>query len=35
MTKEQAKIRIEKLKKEINKYRYAYHVLNLRKNFLI
>jgi DNA ligase (NAD+) len=28
MTKEQAKIRIEKLKKEINKYRYAYHVLN-------
>lgn len=28
MTKEQAKIRIEKLKKEINKYRYEYHVLD-------
>jgi DNA ligase (NAD+) len=28
MTKDQAKIRIEKLKKEINKYRYAYAVLD-------
>lgn len=28
MTKEQVKKRIEKLKKEIDKYRYAYHVLN-------
>lgn len=28
MNKEIAKIRIEKLKKEINKFRYAYHVLN-------
>ena len=28
MTKDQAKIRIEKLKKEINKYRYEYHVLD-------
>jgi len=28
MTKEEAKKRIEKLKKEIEKYRYAYHVLN-------
>jgi DNA ligase (NAD+) len=28
MTKEEAKERIEKLKKEINKDRYAYHVLN-------
>jgi DNA ligase (NAD+) len=28
MNKEKVKIRIEKLKKEINKYRYAYHVLN-------
>jgi len=28
MNKEEAKTRIEKLKKEINKYRYAYHVLN-------
>lgn len=28
MTKEEAKNRIEKLKKEIEKYRYAYHVLN-------
>lgn len=28
MNKEQAKKRIENLKKEINKYRYAYHVLN-------
>jgi DNA ligase (NAD+) len=28
MNKEEAKIKIEKLKKEINKYRYAYHVLN-------
>jgi DNA ligase (NAD+) len=28
MTKEQAKIRIEKLKTEINKYRYEYHVLD-------
>lgn len=28
MNKEEAKIRIEKLKKEINKYRYAYHVLS-------
>lgn len=28
MTKEQVKIRIEKLKKEINKYRYEYHVLD-------
>ncbi|MDD5760655.1 MAG: NAD-dependent DNA ligase LigA [Candidatus Pacebacteria bacterium] len=26
--KEEAKIRIEKLKKEINRYRYAYHALN-------
>ncbi len=28
MNKEQAKTRIEKLKEEINKYRYAYHVLD-------
>jgi len=28
MRKEEAKQRIEKLKEEINKYRYAYHVLN-------
>jgi DNA ligase (NAD+) len=28
MTKDQAKTRIEKLKKEINKYRYEYHVLD-------
>lgn len=28
MNKQGAKIRIEKLKSEINKYRYAYHVLN-------
>jgi DNA ligase (NAD+) len=28
MTKDQAKMRIEKLKKEINKYRYEYHVLD-------
>lgn len=28
MTKEEARKRIEKLKEEINKYRYAYHVLN-------
>jgi DNA ligase (NAD+) len=28
MTRDQAKIRIEKLKKEINKYRYEYHVLD-------
>lgn len=28
MTKQEAKNRIEKLKKAINKYRYAYHVLN-------
>jgi len=28
MNKEEAKTRTEKLKKEINKYRYAYHVLN-------
>ncbi|HEY5221324.1 MAG TPA: NAD-dependent DNA ligase LigA [Candidatus Paceibacterota bacterium] len=28
MTKEQAKVRIEKLKREINKYRYEYHVLD-------
>lgn len=28
MTKEQARVRIEKLKKEINKYRYAYAVLD-------
>jgi DNA ligase (NAD+) len=28
MTKDQAKQRIEKLKKEINRYRYAYHVLD-------
>lgn len=28
MTKSEAKIRIEKLKKAINKYRYQYHVLN-------
>jgi DNA ligase (NAD+) len=28
MMKDQAKIRIEKLKKEINKYRYEYHVLD-------
>jgi DNA ligase (NAD+) len=28
MTKEQAKTRIEKLKKEINRYRYEYHVLD-------
>ena len=28
MIKDQAKTRIEKLKKEINKYRYEYHVLD-------
>ena len=28
MDKEEEKERIEKLKKEIEKYRYAYHVLN-------
>jgi DNA ligase (NAD+) len=28
MTKDQAKLRIEKLKREINKYRYEYHVLD-------
>ena len=28
MTKDQAKTRIEKLKQEINKYRYEYHVLD-------
>ena len=28
MTKQEAKARIEKLKKEVNRYRYAYHVLN-------
>jgi len=28
MTKEQARVRIEKLKREINKYRYEYHVLD-------
>ncbi|KKU11977.1 MAG: ligase protein [Candidatus Azambacteria bacterium GW2011_GWC2_45_7b] len=28
MTKQEAKVRIEKLKKLIDKYRYQYHVLN-------